>query len=214
MSDEKSNVEKLGEDLKGVANDVANSNAVKAVRDKMAEVAESDIAQKAKKRIAEVTNSETAQKAKEKVTDAAKSAKGKLDELAEDERVKQAKTKLSEEFSNIKGWVAENWTAGGYGRVRVAVMAVVVLLAIRGLLCGWSDPDSRVVTSGESASASQSDLEVLFTSEPETHLYACRYCGNQIRSKSWPNAFLCPQRPQHQGKMRLPNLPCQWQKMD
>ena len=212
MSEEKSNIEKLGEDLKGVASDVANSEAVKAVKETLSEAAESEMAQKAKKKISEVANSEAAQKAKEKVSDAAKAAKEKLDELSEDARVKAAKAQALGYIAKAKVWIVDNWHAGRNGKLKVAaafVIAFFVLKGILGFFGGRGTAERGVQVVHESHESDFADFK------PETHLYACKYCGNQIRSASWPCGFKCPQRPQRPaGSARLPNLPCQWDRMD
>lgn len=208
MSEEKSNIEKLGEDLKGVASDVANSEAVKTVKEKLSEAAESEMAQKAKEKISEVANSEAAQKAKEKVFDAAKAAKEKLDELSEDERVKAAKAQAMGYIAKAKVWIVDNWHAGRNGKLKVAAAFVIAFLALRGLFCGWgSSASSQQIgsnTSGGSDAEGAAALALLMnvgggsssssSSSPRLNTYSCECCGLTIQKETFPPSTKCPRR--------------------
>lgn len=149
----------------------------------------------------------------------AEKARQMLHDVIKDERVKNARTKISEEFNNIKRWYSENWSSGKYGKFRVAIVSVVILLAVRGLFFGWGSSgkaaSSDVASASQSTPAHSSEPASSSSWQPETHLYACKHCGNQIRSSSWPTGFKCPRRPQRpMGRVRLPNLQCEWQRMD
>ena len=123
---EKSNVERLGEDLKDVAQDATNNEAVKAPGEKISEMGNGETAQTAQVKLAKAAQSEYA-----------KAVLAKLDAVANSAVVQQAKGRFFEEFSNAKGWVSSNWNAGCYGKFRVVMAVIIVLLAFRGLLCGW-----------------------------------------------------------------------------
>jgi hypothetical protein len=146
----------------------------------------------------------------------------KIKAIANSKCITIAKTRICDEIGNMKRWYGENWASGGYGKFRVVVACVIILLAVRGLLCGWSSSGTEVPQSTETNAENSAKIERTQAQPepsrpyvPETHIYACQYCGNQIRSSSWPTGFKCPQRPQRPaGRVRLPNLPCQWQRMD
>ena len=203
MSEEKSNIEKLGEDLKGVASDVANSEAVKAVKETLSEAAESEMAQKAKKKISEVANSEAAQKAKEKVSDAAKAAKEKLDELSEDERVKAAKAQAMGYIAKAKVWIVDNWHAGRNGKLKVAAAFVVAFLVLKGILGFFGGDKSAPAAAGSSYSPTYSLTENYYqgqagdsssSSQPTLHTYSCGCCGLTLRQQNFPAPGKCPKR--------------------
>ena len=202
MSEEKSNIEKLGEDLKGVASDVANSEAVKTVKEKLSEAAESEMAQKAKKKISEVANSEVAQKAKEKVSDAAKAAKEKLDELSEDERVKAAKAQAMGYIAKAKVWIVDNWHAGRNGKLKVAAAFVIAFFVLKGILGFFGGDKSAPASAGSSYSPScsltenyygggSSESSSTYSSGPQEKTWVCGQCGNQIRARSMPPQTQC-----------------------
>ena len=202
MSEEKSNIEKLGEDLKGVASDVANSEAVKTVKEKLSEAAESEMAQKAKKKISEVANSEAAQKAKEKVSDAAKAAKEKLDELSEDERVKAAKAQAMGYIAKAKVWIVDNWHAGRNGKFKVAAAFVVAFFVLKGVLSFFGGDKSAPASAGSSYSPSYSVTENYYgggssessstqSSGPQEKTWICGQCGHQVRAKYIPPQTKC-----------------------
>lgn len=122
--------------------------------------------------------------------------------------------KIKEEIANVKAWSSVNWGNGRYGKFRVLVVSVIILLAVRGLFFGWGSSGNDA-SANQSMSACSSESSAASSYQPETHLYACKHCGNQIRSSSWPTGFKCPMRPQRPaGRARLPNLPCEWQRMD
>lgn len=175
------------------------------------------------------------------VSEKTKIVTGKIKAIANSKCITIAKTRFCAEIGNVKRWYGENWASGGYGKFRVVVACVIILLAVRGLFCGWSSGGSKVPQSTEANEVARVDkvessdkTAVSIKTEnsaniehtraqpepsrpyvPETHIYACQYCGNQIRSSSWPTGFKCPRRPQRPaGRVRLPNLPCQWQRMD
>ena len=192
MSEEKSNIEKLGEDLKGVASDVANSEAVKTVKEKLSEAAESEMAQKAK----------------EKVSEAAKAAKEKLDELSEDERVKAAKAQAMGYIAKAKVWIVDNWHAGRNGKLKVAAAFVIAFLALRGLFCGWGSSASSQQIEGNTSSGNDAEgaaaLALLMnagggsssssSSSPRLNTYSCECCGLTIQKETPPPRTKCPRR--------------------
>jgi len=202
MSETTSNLEGLQEDVKGVVSDVLNSDGVKRAREMVSELSGSEGVQFAKNKLHEAADSELAQ-----------SVKAKLEAAANDTRVKRVLSKAAEDFSNAKHWVSVNWAAGKYGKFRVVAAGVIVLLAARGLMCGWGGASGEVEAGdAETFVAGSSGGE---SWAPEKHTYACRHCGNQIQSISYPTGFRCPQRPQRPlGKTKLPNLNCEWQRMD
>lgn len=136
----------------------------------------------------------------------------KLVEMAKREEVQQAKTKFLEEWSNIRLWCSGNWNAGRYGKFRVVAVAVVVVLAFKGLFFGWRECENLKIAKmqketaemlagaavlgawlggGSNESSSRSNSA---TSRPAStmNIWTCRQCGRQIKSTSKPQGIKCP----------------------
>ena len=194
---EKSNVERLGEDLKDVAQDATNNEAVKAPGEKISEMGNGETAQTAQVKLAKAAQSEYA-----------KAVLAKLDAVANSAVVQQAKGRFFEEFSNAKGWVSSNWNAGCYGKFRVVMAVIIVLLAFRGLLCGWGSGgnlgNARLQEKIEKSEVAAESFGGYWdednvpssssSSRPsglEKKLWICRQCGNQVQSVYIPPQTQC-----------------------
>lgn len=155
----------------------------------------------------------------EKARQMMREGKDKLGEMAKREEVQQAKTKFLEEWANIKSWCFSNWNAGQYGKFRVVAIAVVVVLAVKGLFFGWGfggESDEvkaqlEIVKMQKEMAEMQAGAAVLgawlgggsnesssrsnsATSRPAStmNIWTCRQCGRQIKSTSKPQGIKCP----------------------
>lgn len=144
-------------------------------------------------------------------SDAVRTAKEKIGQVADSEQVRNAQNRVKQEFLACRSWVKANWTAGAYGKFRVVLAAVIVLLAVRGLFCGWSSGTSEALeiakmqketaeteagmaflgallgggsSSGYTPNTSQS-------SGPKKHTWMCKQCGNTVESATPPPRPQC-----------------------
>ena len=131
----------------------------------------------------------------------------KLVEISKREEVQQAKTKFLEEWANIKSWCFSNWNAGRYGKFRVIAVAVVVVLAFKGLFFGWGECENlKIAKMQKEASemeagaavwgallggggASQSSSS--HSSGPQKKTWMCAQCGNQVQGTVPPSSARC-----------------------
>lgn len=77
----------------------------------------------------------------------------KIKEIMDGSFVLEVRTKGREEVAAIKNWVMTNWSRDNYGKFRVAVMALIVVLAIRGIFCGWQTVEQKNEAGGLEAKA-------------------------------------------------------------
>ena len=117
--------------------------------------------------------------------------------------VQAVMSKIKGEFANVKVWCSVNWAAGRYGKFRVMLLLILLLLACKGLFSGWGSSSevelAKIQKEREETAAAASFLGALFSggsdnsngpssrsAQPETMpIWTCRKCGKQLQSK-WP----------------------------
>lgn len=144
----------------------------------------------------------------------------KLAEIAEREEVREAKAKFLDEWNNIKVWCCANWQVGKYGRFRVIAVAVLVVLALKGLLGGWGGESDELESQRKIAEMQKETAEMQAgaalmgallsgggggggstssssapRSESTMNLWTCSQCGRQIESTGRPSGIKCPAFP-------------------
>lgn len=82
-------------------------------------------------------------------SDVARTAKEKIGQMADSNLVRNARNMVKQELLAGRSWLKSNWTAGSYGKFRVAMAVTLVLLAVRGLFCGWSSGTSETLESAK-----------------------------------------------------------------